>query len=235
MKNLTYLLFTAFAVFFNSCTNGQTESQKLNAKAFAEQLKQQSDAVVIDVRTAEEFANGHISNAVNIDWNGNSFEEQANKLNKEKPVFVYCMRGGRSSSAAVKLKDMGFKTIYELDGGMLEWRANKMPESYDSATAGGGMSEDEYKHLLDTDKYVIVDFYAEWCGPCKLMKPSLEEIAKEFADKVNVVRIDVDENQALSSTMKIQALPTIIIYKNKKIVYNNIGFTSKAAIVEQLK
>jgi thioredoxin 1 len=235
MKNLTYLLFTAFAIFFNSCTNGQTESQKLNAKAFAEQLKQHSDAVIIDVRTPDEFAGGHIANALNIDWNGSSFEQQANKLDKEKPVYVYCLKGGRSASASAKLNEMGFKKIFELEGGMLQWRAENMPESHDDNVSSNGITIKEYEKLLDTEKYVLVDFYAEWCGPCKLMKPSLEEISKELSDKVNVVRIDVDANQELAATMKIQALPTVVIYKNKKIVYNNIGFTNKATIVEQLK
>jgi rhodanese-related sulfurtransferase len=75
------------------------------------------------VRTPKEYADQHLDNAVNIDWNGDNFVGQAQKLDKSKPVFVYCLAGSRSKSAANKLHELGFKEIYNLEGGILKWNA----------------------------------------------------------------------------------------------------------------
>ncbi len=76
---------------------------------------------LIDVRTPGEFAEGHLENAVNINVNSNDFAAQVEKLDKEQPVYIYCKSGGRSGNAGKQLEAMGFKTIYDLKGGILSW------------------------------------------------------------------------------------------------------------------
>lgn len=90
------------AILFNSCSNGQTQGTKTNLSAteFANKMKELPNATIIDVRTPAEFSKGHLANANNYDWNGNEFDKQVAPLDKSKPVFVYCLSGGRSSSAA---------------------------------------------------------------------------------------------------------------------------------------
>ena len=107
---------------FSSC-NGQTEKkyESIAPTAFADKIKTTTNAQIIDVRTPEEFAGQHIDNAENIDWNGDDFDGKVSKYDKTKPVFVYCMSGGRSKKAAEKLEELGFKTIYELQGGIMKW------------------------------------------------------------------------------------------------------------------
>src|SRR6188472_2192883 len=93
-------------IFSVSCTNGQGHSKNvLPPKEFAEKIKQTSTAQVIDVRTPEEFANGHLIQAVNMDWNNEEFYIREKSLDKTKPVFVYCQRGGRSEEAAKKMRE----------------------------------------------------------------------------------------------------------------------------------
>ena len=94
---------------------------------FASKLKSSANPVVLDVRTPTEFASGHLAQAKNIDWNGNNFEKQVASLNKSNPVFVYCLRGGRSASAADKMRSMGFKSVIELEGGIAKWQEAKLP------------------------------------------------------------------------------------------------------------
>ncbi|WP_339630674.1 rhodanese-like domain-containing protein [Bizionia echini] len=77
---------------------------------------------LVDVRTPDEFNAGHITNAKNIDFFAPSFERQFEKLNKEKPVYIYCRSGARSKKAASKLSAMGFTEIYDLKGGYLNWK-----------------------------------------------------------------------------------------------------------------
>ena len=126
--------FIAIAILFNSCTNGQTTSGNkttLSATEFADKVKELPIAPILDVRTPEEFEKGHLANALNYDWNGNEFDKQIAPLDKAKPVFVYCLSGCRSSSAANKMRANGFKQVYEMDGGIMQWRAAKLPETTD--------------------------------------------------------------------------------------------------------
>lgn len=108
------------------CSQGQT-STTLSAKAFSDKIAGTPGATVLDVRTPEEFVTGHIAKASNIDWHDAHFEHSVMGLDKSKPVFVYCLSGGRSSSAAKKLRSMGFKEVYELDGGLNQWQAERLP------------------------------------------------------------------------------------------------------------
>ena len=94
---------------------------------FAEKARQAKEVVLLDVRSPEEFREGHISKSLNIDWNGPDFEKQVIRLDKSRPVLVYCMRGARSESAAAKMRSMGFKEVYELKGGMAEWKTSNLP------------------------------------------------------------------------------------------------------------
>ena len=234
MKN--YLIITlVFLATFNSCTNGQTQSTNLPATEFAERIKVLSTAPIIDVRTPEEFSKGHLQNAKNIDWNGNDFDKQIAALDKSQPVFVYCLSGGRSSSAASKMRTDGFKEVYELNGGIMKWRAANLPETTNNTTTSTGMSKLQFVALLISDKLVLIDFYADWCAPCKKMKPYLDEISKDMVNKVVVIRINADDNQALCKELKIDALPVLQLYKNKALTWTNTGYIDKARVVKQLQ
>lgn len=238
MKKYLTISLAAIAILFNSCTNGQTNTTaktNLSAIEFADKIKEQSTATVLDVRTPSEFSKGHLVNALNYDWNGNEFEKQISQLDKSKPVFVYCLSGGRSSSAANKMRSDGFKTVYELDGGIMKWRGANLPESTNNTVASSRMSKQQFDALLNTDKLVLIDFYADWCAPCKKMKPYLEEISKDMADKVVVIRINADENQALCKELKIDALPVLQLYKKKNQIWTNTGFIDKTEVVKQLQ
>ncbi|MFO0479957.1 MAG: thioredoxin domain-containing protein [Bacteroidota bacterium] len=225
------------AILFNSCSNGQTQSTKTNLSAneFAAKMKELPTATIIDVRTSDEFSKGHLANANNYDWNGNEFDKQIAPLDKSEPVFVYCLSGGRSSSAASKMRSDGFKEVYELSGGIMKWRGANLPETTDKAVGSNGMSKQQFDALLSSDKLVLIDFYADWCAPCKKMKPYLDEISRDMADKVVVIRINADDNQALCKEFKIDALPVLQLYKNKTLSWTNAGFIEKAEVVKQLQ
>jgi thioredoxin len=207
----------------------------LTAIEFSKKLNETPEAQLIDVRTQNEVAGGFIDQAVNIDYNGNDFEGQISKLDKTKPVFVYCLSGGRSSSAANKMRSDGFTQVYEMDGGIMKWRGENLPETTDNAVVSNGMSKQQFDALLISDKLVLIDFYADWCAPCNKMKPYLEEISKEMVDKVVVIRINADDNHALCKEIKIDALPVLQLYKNKTLSWTNTGFIEKAEVVKQLQ
>ena len=87
---------------------------------------------------------------------------------------------------------------------------------------------------MESDKLVVVDFYAEWCGPCKKMKPYLEEMESKMSDKVKLVRIDIDANPGLAKSMKIDAIPVIHFYKNNQLSFSNIGFIDKKGFYKSM-
>jgi thioredoxin len=230
-KAFINLLFIGF--LFTSC-NGQTNAnyESIAAVNFAEKIKTTPQAAIIDVRSPEEFAGQHIDNAINIDWNGDNFDGKIGKYDKSKPIFVYCMSGGRSKKAAEKLSELGFTKIYELQGGIMKWNAAGLSVPSDKII---GMCSQEYNELLNTDKIVLIDFYAEWCAPCKKMTPFLIKMQKEMADKVTIVRLNADENKTLISQLKIEELPTLFIYKDNKILWKHSGFISEEDLTKKLQ
>lgn len=235
MKNIIRLLPLAAAIMLVSCSGNSQQTQSINynleAVAFAEKINEMPGAPVLDVRTPEEFVNGHLQNAVNVDWNSNSFENGIAALDKSKPVFVYCLSGGRSHSAAVKMRSSGFTSVYELDGGIIKWRAANLPEENSNTS---GMTSAEFDQLITTDKKVLVDFYADWCGPCKKMAPYLETMEAEMADSLVIVRINADNNQSLTKALKVDALPTLLLYKNKNIVWQHTGYIEQTELTKNI-
>lgn len=237
MKHYIIIIATLLIGSLSACKKGNS-TDSLSAQEFSEKIKSTETALILDVRTPEEFSKGHLENAQNIDINGANFGEEVAKLDKTKPVFVYCLSGGRSASAAAQMRSEGFTKVYELEGGIMKWRAENLPETSNktsNATSTAGMTLAQFDAVLNEDKLVLVDVYADWCGPCQKMKPSLEAIATEKASLVKLVRINADDNQELCSSLKIEALPTLLLYKKKKLVWSNVGFIEKEVIETALQ
>lgn len=94
-------------------------------------------------------------------------------------------------------------------------------------------SQDFEKEVLQNEKEVLIDFYADWCGPCKMLAPIIEEIAKEN-EKVKVVKINVDESEDLAMKYQVMSIPTLIIMKNGQIIKRSVGFVEKDEILNMI-
>jgi len=122
-------LIVSPALIFSNCSNShsQTAKKDLSPEEFAGKMQELPDAPIVDVRTPEEFSQAHLVNALNFDWNGNSFDQQISELDKSQPVLVYCRSGARSAAAAKSMRSQGFTEVYELKGGIMNWIAANKP------------------------------------------------------------------------------------------------------------
>ena len=126
MKFRIITLLAIIASFANGCSQGKNKTS-LPAMEFSKNIGQTTGAVVLDVRRPDEYKEGHLANSLNINWNSNNFEAEVLKLDKTSPMYVYCLAGSRSASAAEKMRAIGFKQVYELEGGISKWKAAKLP------------------------------------------------------------------------------------------------------------
>ncbi len=124
MKNILFSFVLIISII--ACSEAQ-QTKRLNAKEFKELMDKTPSKTVLDVRTNGEVAQGVLAQATQIDFNGGNFESQLDKLDKNKPVFIYCAVGGRSGSASGILAKKGFKQVYNLEGGINAWRASGFP------------------------------------------------------------------------------------------------------------
>lgn len=225
------LIFSALII--TSC-QGQPNAhyENISAQIFADKIKATPNAQIIDVRTPSEYGSQHIDNAKNINWNGDDFEAQASKLNKNEPVFVYCMVGGRSKKASDKLIEMGFSHVYDLEGGMMKWNASGMAKPSDKIV---GMCPQEYGDMIKGSSKVLVDFYAPWCAPCKQMETYLLKMQTDLKGKVNIVRLNADEHKTMIADLKIDGLPVLLYYENGVLKWKHQGFMSEEELKKGLE
>jgi rhodanese-related sulfurtransferase len=225
------LLLSIFFVCFSSLAQQSIKSKTIAPLAFAENISSTFGPQILDVRTPEEFNSGHIDNALNINWLGTTFVADTKKLDKKKPIYVYCKSGNRSSKAVKKLEELGFETIIELEGGYTQWQLT----SFDKPnTPTIGMSLQEFNHLLESEKAVLINFTGN-CTSCQKTESIFSKLGKEQADKVQIITIDFEKNKTIAAELEVENLPTLLLYKNKNLRWRQSGVVTEGDLLKQLQ
>ncbi|EMS33997.1 Rhodanese domain protein [Mariniradius saccharolyticus AK6] len=127
MKIYLGLIFSLILITWSAQAIAQEGAPKLSPKEFNEMGHKGKKSVILDIRTPEEIAEGYIEDAIFVNWTGGNFEEEVSKLNKKKTYYVYCRSARRTIPATEKMKELGFKKVYMLDGGINNWIEAGMP------------------------------------------------------------------------------------------------------------
>ena len=206
----------------------------------ANQFKDLVDAgkgIVLDVRTPGETSQGAIKGASFINVYDRQFAQKVNMMQKDQPIYIYCLSGARSTHAAKIMASNGFKEIYNLSGGINTWKRAGYALTKPKAGADKNIKQltlAEFNKMLSTKQPVLVDFHTEWCSPCRKMAPIVDELAKENKGNVTVLRLDVDKSKEVANFYKIQGVPVFIIYVDGKEVWRHSGVLTKEDLQKEM-
>ncbi len=233
MKPLRKLLLVIpfITLSFQSCGQ-QGEVKHLSAKDFQQQITD-STGILLDVRTIQEFNNGHLEGAQQLNFYDRNFGAMLLELPKEKPIFLYCNTGYRSAIAARFLVQQGYTRVYNMQRGIMEWNINRLP-----VVRGAGEPTNQENHfdinqlvtIINHDSLVFIDFYAPWCAPCQRMMPLVDSLIEEFSGRVHILKINADASQELVREMRIPGVPYFVLFHNGNIAFHKGGMMTRKEI-----
>ncbi|MEN9958858.1 MAG: hypothetical protein RLZZ474_1102 [Bacteroidota bacterium] len=222
----------SFVVLFLALCSSPLFAQVLEVESFSSKISELPQALLLDVRTSGEFGGGHLPKATNIDFRSEGFAKEIDKLDKSKPVLIYCLSGGRSAQAAELMRAKGFQ-VTELKGGYLKWTTKLMPlEGVPTVKHDAVWSLADFEKLAKENDAVVVDFYAKWCAPCLKMMPMVDKLAGAYTGKVTVIKVEADGNQAILQASGVDEIPSFLVFRKGKLIQKTSGFREEPKLKE---
>ena len=237
LKYMNRLIILTILFLLFSCHNSSDISFKNFDIVNLAESSYADEFIVLDVRTSQERANGFLANSTHIDFYDEAFLDKLNLLDKTKPIYVYCMVGGRSSKAANKIVKSGFNEVYNLNGGFLKWSNNNLPieipEKINEVT-----TQQYNKSFLDSainsNPNLLLYVSTKWCAPCKKMNPVIDSLSKNYIKELKVLKLDLDQNVFLNEVYDIQSIPFFVLYKKNQQVWLKNGIIAYGELATKL-
>lgn len=217
--------------------NAQSAYQQLDSRSFNTLINSKPGSL-LDVRTLSEYQNGHIKDAGQLNYYSFSFKSNILLLPKDQPVYLYCNTGWRSERAAKILIKNGYKEVYNLQHGIMEWNLENLPTIVDpnaEKDEENAFSYDQFDQLINDQKAVLIDFYAPWCAPCRQMMPMIDSLRNQYASTVDIIKINADASKRLIKKLQIRSVPYFVIYQNGEILFQHHGSILKEELMKQLE
>ncbi len=212
--------------------------QHVDARKFKELIGSEN-AIILDVRTPQEYSRGHIAGSTAIDIADPNFVSKLKLLQKDKTILIYCLTGSRSYVAGNYMNQNGFKKIYNLQQGIMDWSRQGFALEQSSQTVAStskSYTRQSFDKVLTDNKVVLVDFHAVWCAPCKAMNPVIEKVTTDFKGQARVEKVDVEANKEITVAYQVQSVPGFVIFKDGKKVWSHngtISYTELSAILKK--
>lgn len=231
---MRYLMLLAVSAMVTAAYLFWQTPTELDPKSFRKAIQETAGALLVDVRTPNEFSHGHIPGAMNIDWYSPAFAWRIAELDTAKPVFLYCKAGGRSSEAAVYIRSRGFGSVTELSGGWTAWNAEALPVTPLELLPPDEMTLAEFNRLLSLEHDVLVDFYIPWNPICRKLEPTIDDLAMDYAGNIKILRVNIDTYKQLATELGLEDVPMLQFYENGNLTFEWKGVTQRSVIEQQL-
>lgn len=223
--------------FFSITTLFAVGVQHVNASQFNALIKT-GEGVILDVRTQGEYSRGHIENATLISTSDRDFVKKVSLLQKDKPLYVYCLTGSRSYAVVNYLFKQGYTRLYNLSRGTMEWQnaGFKLVKSTQvTASTSKKYSTQEFANIVQQNGLTLVDFHAPWCAPCKKVLPIVKQADTDFGKQVQLVTLDIEANESLKNQYRVISIPGIVLFKNGTEVWRHTGTITQDELYSTIK
>ncbi len=230
-RSITILLLAAGTAF------ADTPIENVSVEDF-KALVDNGEGILLDVRTPDEVAQGKIPGASVLNIYDEDFERKLNYMQKDKPIYVYCRSGGRSSQAAKTMSENGFSKVYNLLGGIGAWNKAEYPLEKSepvSTKLTPSISPTDFASKIESSRVALIDFQTQWCAPCKQMEPIMDSLSSEYKGKATILKIDVDANPKIASSYSVQGVPVFVLFVNGKEKWRHSGIVAKETLQEVLE
>ena len=220
------LLLFLILILSISCSDKNTLTYEKIDILNLDKILNDKDIIVLDVRTSEEINAGYIPNSTFIDYYDKDFENKINLIDRSRKIYTLCKSGGRSVKAAEILSKNGFQNVYNLEGGFMRWKANKMPYNINLVNNyslnSDLISEISLDSLIENNTSILIYISTKWCSPCKKMEPIIDKFADNNGS-LKVIKIDLDANTYAQERFDVKSLPALVLYENNSVVWHKNG------------
>jgi rhodanese-related sulfurtransferase len=207
----------------------------LDPQEFAEALKHRENTILIDLRSGDDFSNGHIFGATHIDYGKSTYKWRIAELDTKQDLFIYCKDGKRTKEAAVYLESQGFNSVTVLKGGVKAWLDEGFTLTPEELIPDPKLTFESFSRMLDLEHLVIVDFYLPGDLNSRAIEPVLDELAITYDKKIKILRIDMDHYTYLAAEMEIEYPPTLQLYENGNLCIALEGVLNKKDIEDAFR